>query len=409
LIGPKIPSVLFLNPWERRIGPNRYLVEMLRNAPGLARKATVVLHEPSDSQEEYQHLGCRVVVWEEIAQIRAGISWGNLYTLGKRHSLGLGRVIRRLGSAHPDLIVSNTEQLVLGDIVARLLGIPHLKIFHAITFAYRLHGRQRAIRAYLRTLTFGTSRIIAVSETQRRALVSGGLANGYVTTVPNPIPVRELGLNSLNPLPSSLRKRLKNTGPVLVNAGRVAPLKGQDQLIEALQAIIRYYPDLLCIFAGQLGSDSGLENTNAYFAALQKRIQELGLTKHVLFVGEIDYLPSLLRRADLYVHTSMMESFCRSVAEALVCGTPVVAFDSGAVPEVAGPGAILITSGDTEACATAVIDLLAQEEKRNLLAGKGRLHIEKYYGAEQVAGSFTDVLMQEFLGRSGAEVNRCAV
>jgi glycosyltransferase involved in cell wall biosynthesis len=409
LIDSQIPSVLFLNPWERRIGPNRYLVEMLRNAPELALKATVILHEPSDSREEYQHLGCRVGVWEETAQIRAGISWGNLYSLVKRHSLGLGRIIRRLRSTPYDLIVSNTEQLVLGDLVSKLLGIPHLKIFHAITFSYRLHGRQRAIRAYLRILTFGSARIIAVSDTQRRVLISGGLAEGAVTTVPNPLAIQELGRDSLEPLSAYLGERLRNTGPVLVNAGRISPLKGQDQLIEALPAIIPYYPDLLCIFAGQLGSESGLENTNAFFATLQKRVQELGLSKHVLFVGEIDYLPSLLRRADLYVHTSRMESFCRSVAEALVCGTPVVAFDSGAVPEVAGPGAILVTSGNTEACAAAVIDLLAQEEKRNLLAGKGRLHIEKCYGAEKVARSFTDVLMQEFLTHGGAEVNKCAV
>jgi glycosyltransferase involved in cell wall biosynthesis len=194
-----------------------------------------------------------------------------------------------------------------------------------------------------------------------------------------------------------------------VNAGRISPLKGQDQLLEALPAIIRYYPNLLCIFAGQLGSDTGLENTNDFFQTIQKRIQELGLGTHVLFVGEIDYLPSLLRRGDLYVHTSRMESFCRTVAEALVCGTPVVAFDSGAVPEVAGPGALLVTSGDTAAFSAAVIDLLAQEERRSLLVEKGRRHIETCYGAERAARIFTDVLKQEFLGKRGAEVKKCAV
>ena len=401
--------MLFLNPWERRIGPNRYLAEMLRHAPELARRATVVLHESGAAQEEYQQLGCEVAVWEEIAQIRAGKTWRNLYSLVNRHSLGLARVIRRLGAVHPDVMVTNTEQLVLGDLVARLLGIPHLKIFHAITFAYRLEGRQQAIRAYLRMLTFGSTRIIAVSETQKRALVSGGLANGDVTTVPNPIPVKELGLESLKPLPASLRERLKNTGPLLVNAGRISPLKGQDQLIEALPAIIQDYPNLLCIFAGQLGSDSGLENTNDFLKTMERRVQAQGLTDNVLLVGEIDYLPSLLRRADLYVHTARMESFCRAVAEALVCGTPVVAFDSGAVPEVAGPGAILVRAGDTAACAAAIIDLLARPDQRELLASQGLRHIDSHYEASQVARQFTEVLTQKFPLRSATEANRCAV
>jgi len=86
---------MFLNPWERLVGPNRYLAEMLRYAPELAQKATVVLHEPGDSQEEYQYLGCRVMVWEEIAQIRGGVSWDNLRGLAKRHSLSLGRAFWR--------------------------------------------------------------------------------------------------------------------------------------------------------------------------------------------------------------------------------------------------------------------------------------------------------------------------
>jgi len=407
LLSFQIPKVLFLNPWEGRIGPNRYLVEMLGNAPGLAQKATVVLHEDADSREEYQRLGCKVAVWEEIAQIRAGKSWGNLAGLVKRHSLGLGRVLRRFGANRPDLIVSNTEHLLLGDLASKFFGIPHLKIFHAITFSYRLQGRHRAIRAYLRILTFGSTRIIAVSDTQKRALISGGLANGAVIMVPNPIPVKELGRDALKPLPASLGKRLKSTGPLLVNVGRISPLKGQDQLIEALPALIKEYPNLLCIFAGQLGSDSGLENPNDFLNTIQKRIHDLGLANHVLLIGEIDYIPSLLRRADLYVHTSRMESFCRSIAEALVCGTPVVAFDSGAVPEVAGPGAILVPSGDTAALAAAIIDLLSRQELRELLANQGHEHVARYFGAPQVARQFTEVLMREFHARQCAGFNQC--
>ena len=338
MLSSQIPAVLFLNPWERRVGPNRYLVEMLRNAPELARKATVIFHEPTDSLEEYQRLGCKVAVWEDTALIRAGKNWRNLSSLFKRHSLGLGRVLRRIGATRPDLIVSNTEHLLLGDMASRFFGIPHLKIFHAITFSYRLHGRRQAIRAYLRTLTFGSTRIIAVSDTQKRALISGGLGNRKVITVPNPIPMKTLASDAMKPLPSSLRERLTGAGPLLVNIGRISPLKGQDQLIEALPGIIKNYPNLLCIFAGELGWDSGLENTKDFFTAIQNRVNELGLTNHVLLVGEIDYIPSLLRHADLYVHTSRMESFCRAVAEALACGTPVVAFDAGAIPEVAGPG-----------------------------------------------------------------------
>jgi hypothetical protein len=120
MLSSKIPAVLFLNPWERRVGPNRYLLEMLRNAPELARKATVIFHEPTDSLEEYQRLGCKVAVWEDTALIRAGKNWRNLSSLFKRHSLGLGRVLRRI-MATRRTDSSNTDTF-LGD-MASVFGI----------------------------------------------------------------------------------------------------------------------------------------------------------------------------------------------------------------------------------------------------------------------------------------------
>jgi glycosyltransferase involved in cell wall biosynthesis len=395
MLNLRVPRVVFLNPWEKRIGPNRYLVEMLRQAPGLASRAIVVLHEPGDASEEYRQLGCQVLVWQEIAQIRAGRSWSNLLNLMKRHSLDLVRFIRRLNGTPPDLLVSNTEHLLLGDMAARLLGIPHLKIFHSITFSYRLAGRPRLVRAYLRTLTFGSTRIISVSDTQKRALVAGGVAAGKVVTAPNPIPIDNQGCDYLRALPPSLSQRMSNKGPIIVNVGRISPLKGQDQLIAALPRVIEEYPNLLCIFAGQLGSDSGLDNTRDFLQSILGDIQERGIAGNVHFIGNVDYLPALFRRADLYVHTSRMESFCRAIAEALMCSLPVVAFDSGAVPEVAGPGALLVASGDTAALATAITELLGCKEKSEHLAESGRRHVEKFFAAPAVAKHFTELLMQE--------------
>lgn len=406
---PRIPRVLFLNPWEKLIGPNQYLVKMLQHAPEVAQKATVVLHEPGEAFEEYRQISYKALVWEDISQIRARLCIKNLASVVNRHSFGLRRIIRNVIDSQPDLIVSNTEQLLLGDLVAKVLGIPHLKIFHAITFTYRFQGQRLPIKAYLKAFTFGSDRIIAVSDTLKRALISGGLKKAHVTTVPNPIPTEALQNDSLKPLPNSLQEQLRNRGPVLVNAGRISPLKGQDQLVEALRTVKRRYPDILCIFAGQLGSDSGIEDTRGFLNSMQRYIQDQGLTDNVLFTGEIDYLPSLMRCADLYVHTSRMESFCRAVAEALSCGTPVVAFDSGAIPEVAGPGAILVSAGDTEALAAAIVDLLTHREKRELLAVKGREHIQKYYDAEKVSSKFTNVLRQQMRTAGSHEVKKCAV
>ncbi len=403
-----IPRVLFLNPWDRVIGPNRYLVEMLRQEPDLAARASVVLHEGNDASREYEELGCAVLVCPESAQIRARLSLGNMRAFAVNHTVGLLRMIRRTRAEKPDVIVSNTEQLLLGDMLSRFTGVPHIKIFHAITFAYRLKSHPRAERAYLGLLTAGSRKVIAVSETLKHALLSGGVRPGKVVTVPNPIPVGRLYGSSGAPLPDGLDGRLAGRTPVLLNVGRISPMKGQDQLVKALPAIKKRYPALLCVFAGLVGADSGMEHTHRYFSEMRAFIAAEGLEENVLMLGQIEYLPALFRRADLCVHTSWTESFGRGPAEALACLTPVVAYDSDAIPEVVGPGGVCVKAGDIAGLAAAVIDLMEDGSRRSRLADEGRRHIVERFEAKSAAALFRRVLADEAIRRSGKESGSCA-
>jgi len=53
-------------------------------------------------------------------------------------------------------------------------------------------------------------------------------------------------------------------------------------------------------------------------------------------------LVALLNAADLFVTTSRGEGFGLTIAEAMACGTPVIAQNVSAIPEVVGPGGILL-------------------------------------------------------------------
>ena len=131
-------KILFLNPWDMLIGPNRYLIEMLRCAPDLADQSTVVFHETNSALREYAHIGCNVLVLPEIAQIRALPSFTNLFSIIQRHTFGLWRIIKLIRTIQPDVIISNTEQLMMGNITSKILGLPHIKIFHALTLMIKV-------------------------------------------------------------------------------------------------------------------------------------------------------------------------------------------------------------------------------------------------------------------------------
>jgi glycosyltransferase involved in cell wall biosynthesis len=391
----RIPKVLFLNPWDRFIGPNRYLFEMLRHAPELARKAIVVFERENGAAAEYKCLGSEAIVCPHVEQIRAQLRVGNFFKLLRQHTIGVERVIKLIRSVGPDLIVSNTEQLLVAGVAAHLLGIPHIKIFHTMSFAYRLANRPLLMKAYLRAFSIESDRVVAVSETLRRALVSGGLRESKVTIIPNPLPIRDLKAAADQRLPTDLEVRLAQHSPIIANAGVIFPRKGQDQLIEALPAICEKFPKTLCVFAGRVGDSSGFENTNGFYKLVQDRVQRLKLNNNVLFVGDIDYLPSLLRRADVYVQTSRTESFGRVIAESLVCGTPVVSYAVGAIPEVAGPGAVLVDAGDIGGLAQKVAELLGHPDQKKKLVEEGRKHVEQCYEGSIVAEKFSQLLIAE--------------
>lgn len=50
------------------------------------------------------------------------------------------------------------------------------------------------------------------------------------------------------------------------------------------------------------------------------------------------------RGTDVYIHTSVTEAFGLTVAEAMACGIPVIAYRRSAVPEVVGDAGYLVNN-----------------------------------------------------------------
>src|SRR5438093_1424115 len=108
------PHVLFLNPWDQRIGPNRYLSDMLHCDPVLARNSVVVLPEEGAAADEYRTMGCNVEVWPFIQLIHIQPTPRNLLRLLVVHTVGLIRTLHRFRAIQPDVIITNSENVWVG-------------------------------------------------------------------------------------------------------------------------------------------------------------------------------------------------------------------------------------------------------------------------------------------------------
>lgn len=140
----------------------------------------------------------------------------------------------------------------------------------------------------------------------------------------------------------------RECGPVRVGyVGRLAAHKGVDVLLEA----VALAPDLRLVVAGA-GPLSG---------RLRERSLRPDLSGRVEFLGPVAKpdLPDVYRSLDVLAVPSLttpgwLEQFGRVVVEAMACGTPVVASDSGALPDVVRDAGLLVPPGDAAALAGAL-------------------------------------------------------
>jgi len=100
-------------------------------------------------------------------------------------------------------------------------------------------------------------------------------------------------------------------------------------------------------------------------------------------IFQIDYAPfpllvSLIKGAKCVLFPSLYEGFGLPVLEAMKLGTPVLTSSEGAMPEVAGNGALLIDPYDTRAIAEGISALDRDAELRASLGDRGRKRAEVF-------------------------------
>ncbi|HEV8065346.1 MAG TPA: glycosyltransferase family 4 protein, partial [Acidimicrobiales bacterium] len=364
---------------------------LLRADTSLAASSVVVLPVTSDAGAEYRQIGCRVEYWSQVELVHPTLEPANLVTLARDHSVGLRQVVKRLRALRPRAVVSNTESLWLGGLAARVLRLPHAQIFHTVIFDYRWSHRPAMCRTYLTGLGHLSTSFIAVSTAVADMLERYGAPSAMITVVPNAFDIGRLHESSERPLPAETA-RLLGGRPLLVSVGQLAEMKGQDILFDAVAELRHDYPQVTCLVVGRRLSDKGVEDTVSYEQRLRAQVASLGLAGGVHFLDEVDYVPSLLAAADVYVHPSRTESFSRVIAEAMACGCPVVATDVGGIPEVAGPAALLAPAGDAPKLAEQIRTVLTDTERRDALVEAGRRRISENYDAVAVSRRFADLL-----------------
>ena len=211
-------------------------------------------------------------------------------------------------------------------------------------------------------------RIVVLNEDEKKYVQSHN-----AVVIPNPV------------TPTTLRADLSKKQ--VIAAGRISPVKGFSDLIEAWAIVQAEFPDWQLHFYGQDYLDTQ--------AKLQHQINALNLEETVLFKGNVDDLPKTMTGYSIYAMTSETECFPMVLLEALSVGLPVISYDSPT-----GPKHILTNNEDSFLVPYKNLDIFVEKLKKlmqneNLLQEMGEkgLRNVRRFSIEKVMHQWKDLFI----------------
>jgi D-inositol-3-phosphate glycosyltransferase len=152
---------------------------------------------------------------------------------------------------------------------------------------------------------------------------------------------------------------------MLLYVGRIEPLKGIDTLMEAMAILKReghldLYPMCVTIIGGD--SQASPEQMSSEMERLTEMRESLGIGDLITFLGrrDQDTLQYYYSAAEVVVVPSHYESFGMVALEAMACGTPVIASETGGL-------AFLVKNGETGFLVPAVDPQALAQQLKNLM------------------------------------------
>lgn len=242
-----------------------------------------------------------------------------------------------------------------------------LVTIHDLSFVrlptFTMPGMSRYLNRWVPHSVQRADHVIAVSEATRQDIIELYHAPAHKVTVlphgisPDFAPVIE---------PARLHDLRRRYGldnwPFILSLGTIQPRKNYPRLI---QALARLEADCHLVIVGSEGWDCETVYNEVTRWGLKERVHFLG------YVADAD-LPALYSAATIFAYPSLYEGFGLPVLEALACGTPVVAANASALPEVVGSAGLLVDPYQVEELAAALAHLLTDSADRARLGQAGQ-------------------------------------
>ncbi len=239
----------------------------------------------------------------------------------------------------------------LGKYLDTIKGIPRIGWVH-----YSLEARKgRKRKRFEKRLEKYEKVIVICDEMKKEMQKIHSAAYPKTQRIYNPFNIKLIKekSNDLGDLSNDEVQMLKEN--YIIGVSRLVKSKGREDLIRSFKdAKEKGLKEKLYLLG------EGIEKEN-----LRKLISELSLENEVFLLGQKVNPYPWMKNAKLFAHTSYGEGLPTVFIEAMICGTPVLAYDCPTGPkEILGNGEYgrLIKMGDEKKTTEAMVELLINEE-----------------------------------------------
>lgn len=317
--------------------------------------------------QQFQERGVSPLIAPSKGSINGRYLW-KLLRLARRH--------------RSDVIVAHLYgSAVYASLAGMLLSVPVVSVLHGhidVDGAGRFSSLKAAV------VRRGSHKVVFVSERLQEHLEPRlRLADALRIVIPNGVDTEAFRCNRDQSIRTELGISDETT---LIGAiGNVRAPKAYDVLLRAARIAIDRSPHLHFLVAGDCENDLGRQ--------LKQLSRDLGIDRHVTFLGLRPDVPRLLNNLDVFVLSSHTEGFSIACIEAMACGVPVIATRSGGPEQILEGGAgILVPTGEPESLALAIERVILSKDSAATMTATAIQRVHERYSLAKMLSSYEDVL-----------------
>lgn len=167
---------------------------------------------------------------------------------------------------------------------------------------------------------------------------------------------------------------------IIGTIGRISPGKGQIELIKAFALITQNIPNARLLIVG--GTEEAQGCDLAYLTEIEQLIDSLKLRNEIIFSGFRRDIDSLFALMDVVCLPYRNEAFGLTAIEAMAAQRPIIAANTGALPEILAESAVYCDPEDEHSIATAILQRYHNPEQAQLDSIQARERACKEFSIE---------------------------